>query len=152
MLTKKDASLFAEKIPANKFFAGKTVEISYKEYQPIKAEDNTVEVGKFLSVDNLHLPHYLWETMEYMIDVIRHASHTISLPKEISRMSLQRLTMPSVLKQVENYNEKGLITSIVLDTYSLKKVLFTFEYDTEERLVQWNCSMFIISRVLSVVE
>ena len=142
MLTKKDASLFAEKIPANKFFAGKTVEISYKEYQAIKTEDNTVEVGKFLRVDDFHLPHYLWETIEYMIEVIRHTSHTISLPKEISRISLQRLTMPSILKEVESYNEKGLVTSIVLDTYSFKKVLFTFEYDTEERLVQWNCSMF----------
>ena len=142
MLTKKDTSLYIEKIPANKFFAGKTVEISYKEYQAIKTEDNTVEVGKFLSADEIHLPHYLRETIEYMIDVIRYSSHPPSLPKEISRMSLQRLTMPSVLKQVENYNEKGLITSIVLDTYSFKKVLFTFEYDTEERLVQWNCSMF----------
>lgn len=142
MLTKKDTSLYIEKIPANKFFAGKTVEISYKEYQTIKTEDNTVEVGKFLSADEIHLPHYLRETIEYMIDVIRYSSHPPSLPKEISRMSLQRLTMPSVLKQVENYNEKGLITSIVLDTYSFKKVLFTFEYDTEERLVQWNCSMF----------
>ena len=142
MLTKKDTSLYIEKIPANKFFAGKTVEISYKEYQAIKTEDNTVEVGKFLSADEIHLPHYLRETIEYMIEVIRHTSHTISLPKKISRMSLQRVTMPSVLKQVENYNEKGLVTSIVLDTYSLKKVLFTFEYDTEERLVQWNCSMF----------
>ena len=142
MLTKKDTSLYIEKIPANKFFAGKTVEISYKEYQAIKTEDNTVEVGKFLSADEIHLPHYLRETIEYMIEVIRYSSHSPSLPKEISRMSLQRLTMPSVLKQVENYNEKGLITSIVLDTYSFKKVLFTFEYDTEERLVQWNCSMF----------
>ena len=142
MSTNKDASLFVEKIPANKFFAGKTVEISYKEYQAIKTEDNTVEIGKFLSVDEIHLPHYLRETIEYMIDVIRYSSHSPSLPKEIYRMSLQRLTMPSVLKQVENYNEKGLVTSIVLDTYSFKKVLFTFEYDTEERLVQWNCSMF----------
>ena len=142
MLTKKDASLYIEKIPANKFFAGKTVEISYKEYQAIKTEDNTVEVGKFLSADEIHLPHYLRETIEYMIEVIRYSSHSPSLPKEISRMSLRRLTIPSVLKQVENYNEKGLITSIVLDTYSFKKVLFTFEYDTEERLVQWNCSMF----------
>ena len=142
MLTKKDASLYIEKIPANKFFAGKTVEISYKEYQSIKTEDNAVEVGKFLRVDDFHLPHYLWETIEYMIEVIRHTSHTISLPKEISRISLQRLTMPSILKEIENYNEKGLVTSIVLDTYSFKKVLFTFEYDTEERLAQWNCSMF----------
>ena len=142
MPTKKDASLYIEKILANKFFAGKTVEISYKEYQAIKTEDNTVEVGKFLSADEIHLPHYLRETIEYMIDVIRYSSHPPSLPKEISRMSLRRLTIPSVLKQVENYNEKGLITSIVLDTYSFKKVLFTFEYDTEERLVQWNCSMF----------
>ena len=142
MSTNKDASLYIEKIPANKFFAGKTVEISYKEYQAIKTEDNTVEAGKFLSVDDFHLPHYLWETIEYMIEVIRHTSHTISLPKEISRISLQRLTMPSILKEIENYNEKGLITSIVLDTYSFKKVLFTFEYDAEERLAQWNCSMF----------
>ena len=142
MSTNKDASLYIEKIPVNKFFAGKTVEISYKEYQAIKTEDNTVEVGKFLSADEIHLPHYLRETIEYMIEVIRYSSHSPSLPKEISRMSLRRLTIPSVLKQVENYNEKGLITSIVLDTYSLKKVLFTFEYDTEERLVQWNCSMF----------
>lgn len=142
MLTKKDTSLYIEKIPANKFFAGKTVEISYKEYQAIKTEENTIEVGKFLSVDQIHLPYYLRETIEYMIEVIRYSSHSPSLPKEISRMSLQKLTIPSVLKQVENYNEKGLITSIVLDTYSLKKVLFTFEYDTEERLAQWNCSMF----------
>ena len=142
MSTNKDASLYIEKIPVNKFFAGKTVEISYKEYQAIKTEDNTVEVGKFLSADEIHLPHYLRETIEYMIEVIRYSSHSPSLPKEISRMSLRRLTIPSVLKQVENYNEKGLITSIVLDTYSFKKVLFTFEYDTEERLVQWNCSMF----------
>lgn len=142
MLTKKDTSLYIEKIPANKFFAGKTVEISYKEYQAIKTEENTIEVGKFLSVDQIHLPYYLSETIEYMIEVIRYSSHSPSLPKEISRMSLQKLTIPSVLKQVENYNEKGLITSIVLDTYSLKKVLFTFEYDTEERLAQWNCSMF----------
>ena len=142
MLTKKDASLYIEKIPANKFFAGKTVEISYKEYQAIKTEENTVEVGKFLSADEIHLPYYLRETIEYMIEVIRYSSHSPSLPKEISRMSLRRLTMPSVLKQVENYNEKGLITSIVLDTYSFKKVLFTIEYDIQERLVQWNCSMF----------
>ena len=142
MLTKKDTSLYIEKIPANKFFASKTVEISYKEYQAIKTEENTIEVGKFLSVDQIHLPYYLRETIEYMIEVIRYSSHSPSLPKEISRMSLQKLTIPSVLKQVENYNEKGLITSIVLDTYSLKKVLFTFEYDTEERLAQWNCSMF----------
>ena len=142
MSTNKDASLYIEKIPVNKFFAGKTVEISYKEYQAIKTEDNTVEVGKFLSADEIHLPHYLRETIQYMIEVIRYSSHSPSLPKEISRMSLRRLTIPSVLKQVENYNEKGLITSIVLDTYSFKKVLFTFEYDTEERLVQWNCSMF----------
>jgi hypothetical protein len=142
MPTKKDASLFVEKIPANKFFAGKTVEISYKEYQAIKTEENTVEIGKFLRVDDFHLPHYLWETIEYMIEVIRHTSHTISLPKEISRISLQRLTMPSILKEIENYNEKGLVTSIVLDTYSFKKVLFTFEYDAEERLAQWSCSMF----------
>ena len=142
MLTKKDASLYIEKIPANKFFADKTVEISYKEYQAIKTEDNTVEVGKFLHVDDFHLPHYLWETIEYMIEVIRHTSHTISLPKEISRISLQRLTMPSILKEIENYNEKGLVTSIVLDTYSFKKVLFTFEYEAEERLAQWSCSMF----------
>ena len=101
MLTKKDTSLYIEKIPANKFFAGKTVEISYKEYQTIKTEDNTVEVGKFLSADEIHLPHYLRETIEYMIDVIRYSSHPPSLPNEISRMSLQRLTMPSVLKQVE---------------------------------------------------
>ena len=52
MSTNKDASLYIEKIPANKFFAGKTVEISYKEYQAIKTKDNTVEVGKFLSVDD----------------------------------------------------------------------------------------------------
>lgn len=142
MLTKKDTSLYIEKIPANKFFAGKTVEISYKEYQAIKTEENTVEVGKFLSADEIHLPYYLRETIEYMIEVIRYSSHSPSLPKEISRMSLRRLTMPSVLKQVENYNEKGFITSIVLDTYSFKKVLFTFEYDIQERLVQWNCSMF----------
>ena len=142
MLTKKDTSLYIEKIPANKFFAGKTVEISYKEYQAIKTEENMVEIGKFLRVDDFHLPHYLWETVEYMIEVIRHTSHAISLPKEISRISLQRLTMPSILKEIENYNEKGLVTSIVLDTYSFKKVLFTFEYDAEERLVQWSCSMF----------
>ena len=142
MLTKKDTSLYIEKIPANKFFAGKTVEISYKEYQAIKTEENMVEIGKFLRVDDFHLPHYLWETVEYMIEVIRHTSHAISLPKEISRISLQRLTMPSILKEIENYNEKGLVTSIVLDTYFFKKVLFTFEYDAEERLVQWSCSMF----------
>ena len=142
MTNKKDSSLYIEKIPANKFFAGKTVEISYKEYQAIKTEENTVEVGKFLSADEIHLPYYLRETIEYMIEVIRYSSHSPSLPKEISRMSLRRLTMPSVLKQVENYNEKGLITSIVLDTYSFKKVLFTIEYDIQERLVQWNCSMF----------
>ena len=142
MTNKKDSSLYIEKIPANKFFAGKTVEISYKEYQAIKTEENTVEVGKFLSADEIHLTYYLRETIEYMIEVIRYSSHSPSLPKEISRMSLRRLTMPSVLKQVENYNEKGLITSIVLDTYSFKKVLFTIEYDIQERLVQWNCSMF----------
>ena len=142
MPTKKDASLYIEKIRANKFFVGKTVEISYKEYQAIKTEDNTVEAGKFLRVDDFHLPHYLWETIEYMIEVIRYSSPSPSLPKEMSRISLQRLTMPSILKEVESYNEKGLVTSIVLDTYSFKKVLFSFEYDTEERLAQWSCSMF----------
>ena len=141
MSTNKDASLYIEKIPANKFFAGKTVEISYKEYQAIKTEDNTVEVGKFLSADEIHSPFCFGETINYMVHVIRCSPRSPSLPKEISNMSLQRFTT-FVLKQVENYNEKGLITSIVLDTYSFKKVLFTFEYDTEERLVQWNCSMF----------
>lgn len=142
MLTKKDASLYIEKIPANKFFAGKTVEISYKKYQAIKTEDNTVEVGKFLSVDEIHSPFCFGEMIDYMVHVIRHTSHTISLPKEISNMSYHKFLNFSFFRRVENYDKRGLMTSLVLDTYSFKKVLFTFEYDTEERLVQWNCSMF----------
>ena len=142
MSTNKDASLFVEKIPANKFFAGKTVEISYKEYQAIKTEDNTVEVGKFLSVDEIHSPFCFGEMIDYMVHVIRHTSHTISLPKEISNMSYHKFLNFSFFRRVENYDKRGLMTSLVLDTYSFKKVLFTFEYDTEERLVQWNCSMF----------
>jgi len=142
MSTNKDASLFVEKIPANKFFAGKTVEISYKEYQAIKTEDNTVEVGKFLSVDQIHSPFCFGETIDYMVHVIRCSPHPPSLPKEISNMSYHKFLNFSFFKRVENYDKRGLMTSLVLDTYSFKKVLFTFEYDTEERLVQWNCSMF----------
>ncbi|WP_314916725.1 hypothetical protein [Capnocytophaga gingivalis] len=142
MLTKKDTSLYIEKIPANKFFAGKTVEISYKEYQAIKTEENTVEVGKFLSVDQIHSPFCFGETIDYMVHVIRCSPHPPSLPKEISNMSYHKFLNFSFFKRVENYDKRGLMTSLVLDTYSFKKVLFTFEYDTEERLVQWNCSMF----------
>jgi len=142
MLTKKDASLYIEKIPANKFFAGKTVEISYKEYQAIKTEDNTVKVGKFLSVDEIHSPFCFGETIDYMVHVIRCSPRSPSLPKEISNMSYHKFLNFSFFRRVENYDKRGLMTSLVLDTYSFKKVLFTFEYDTEERLVQWNCSMF----------
>lgn len=142
MLTKKDASLYIEKIPANKFFAGKTIEISYKEYQAIKTEDNTVKVGKFLSVDEIHSPFCFGETIDYMVHVIRCSPRSPSLPKEISNMSYHKFLNFSFFRRVENYDKRGLMTSLVLDTYSFKKVLFTFEYDTEERLVQWNCSMF----------
>ena len=142
MLTKKDASLFAEKISANKFFAGKTVEISYKEYQAIKTEDNTVKVGKFLSVDEIHSPFCFGETIDYMVHVIRCSPRSPSLPKEISNMSYHKFMNFSFFRRVENYDKRGLMTSLVLDTYSFKKVLFTFEYDAEERLVQWSCSMF----------
>ncbi|MEB3074578.1 hypothetical protein [Capnocytophaga gingivalis] len=142
MSTNKDASLFVEKIPANKFFAGKTVEISYKEYQAIKTEDNTVKVGKFLSVDEIHSPFCFGETIDYMVHVIRCSPRSPSLPKEISNMSYHKFLNFSFFRRVENYDKRGLMTSLVLDTYSFKKVLFTFEYDTEERLVQWNCSMF----------
>lgn len=142
MLTKKDASLLSEKIPANKFFAGKTVEISYKEYQAIKTEDNTVKVGKFLSVNEIHSPFCFGETIDYMVHVIRCSPRSPSLPKEISNMSYHKFLNFSFFRRVENYDKRGLMTSLVLDTYSFKKVLFTFEYDTEERLVQWNCSMF----------
>ena len=142
MLTKKDASLYIEKIPANKFFADKTVEISYKEYQAIKTEDNTVEVGKFLSVDEIHSPFCFGETIDYMVHVIRCSPRSPSLPKEISNMSYHKFMNFSFFRRVENYDKQGLMTSLILDTYSFKKVLFTFEYDTEERLVQWNCSMF----------
>ena len=142
MLTKKDASLYIEKIPANKFFADKTVEISYKEYQAIKTEDNTVKVGKFLSVDQIHSPFCFGETIDYMVHVIRYSPRSPSLPKEISNMSYHKFMNFSFFRRVENYDKQGLMTSLILDTYSFKKVLFTFEYDTEERLVQWNCSMF----------
>ena len=142
MLTKKDASLYIEKIPANKFFAGKTVEISYKEYQAIKTEDNTVKVGKFLSVDEIHSPFCFGETIDYMVHVIRCSPRSPSLPKEISNMSYHKFLNFSFFRRVENYDKRGLMTSLVLDTYSFKKVLFTFEYDAEERLVQWSCSMF----------
>ena len=142
MLTKKDASLYIEKIPANKFFADKTVEISYKEYQAIKTEDNTVEVGKFLSVDEIHSPFCFGETIDYMVHVIRCSPRSPSLPKEISNMSYHKFLNFSFFRRVENYDKRGLMTSLVLDTYSFKKVLFTFEYDAEERLVQWSCSMF----------
>ena len=142
MSTNKDASLYIEKIPANKFFAGKTVEISYKEYQAIKTEDNTVKAGKFLSVDQIHSPFCFGETIDYMVHVIRSSPRSPSLPKEISNMSYHKFMNFSFFRRVENYDKQGLMTSLILDTYSFKKVLFTFEYDTEERLVQWNCSMF----------
>ena len=142
MSTNKDASLYIEKIPANKFFAGKTVEISYKEYQAIKTEENTIEVGKFLSVDQIHSPFCFGETINYMVHVIRCSPRSPSLPKEISNMSYHKFMNFSFFRRVENYDKQGLMTSLILDTYSFKKVLFTFEYDTEERLVQWNCSMF----------
>ena len=142
MTNKKDSSLYIEKIPANKFFAGKTVEISYKEYQAIKTEDNTVEVGKFLRADEIHLPFCFRETIDYMVHVIRCSPRSPSLPKEISNMSYHKFMNFSFFRRVENYDKRGLMTSLVLDTYSFKKVLFSFEYDTEERLVQWSCSMF----------
>lgn len=108
MLTKKDTSLYIEKIPANKFFAGKTVEISYKEYQAIKTEDNTVKVGKFLSVDQIHSPFCFGETIDYMVHVIRCSPRSPSLPKEISNMSYHKFLNFSFL------DEWKIMTSEVL--------------------------------------
>ena len=95
-----------------------------------------------MSVDEIHSPFCFGETIDYMVHVIRCSPHPPSLPKEISNMSYHKFLNFSFFRRVENYDKQGLMTSLILDTYSFKKVLFTFEYDTEERLVQWNCSMF----------
>ena len=119
---------YAPKVEPNLFFAGKKVKTSYKEYEALIGNNNSIRLGKF-------------------------NNNTAVSPKEISSLIEEYRDMAGFFDEipetlydnfrdfecfcfVTTYNEQGLVTSYEVDDF-----VFAFKYNEQQQLTKWTATI-----------
>lgn len=119
---------YTPKVEPNLFFADKKVKTSYKEYEALIGNNNSIRLGKF-------------------------NNNTAVSPKEISSLIEEYRDMAGFFDEipetlydnfrdcecfcfVTTYNEQGLVTSYEVDDF-----VFAFKYNEQQQLTEWTATI-----------
>ena len=119
---------YTPKVEPNLFFADKKVKTSYKEYEALIGNNNSIRLGKF-------------------------NNNTAVSPKEISSLIEEYRDMAGFFDEipetlydnfrdcecfcfVTTYNEQGLVTSYEVDDF-----VFVFKYNEQQQLTEWTATI-----------
>lgn len=119
---------YTPKVEPNLFFADKKVKTSYKEYEALIGNNNSIRLGKF-------------------------NNNTAVSPKEISSLIEEYRDMAGFFDEipetlydnfrdfecfcfVTTYNEQGLVTSYEVDDFA-----FAFKYNEQQQLTEWTATI-----------
>ena len=121
----------------NTFFANKKVQTTYKEYEAVEDENNTVRLGAFKDYE-LFIP----ETIQTLSSEFRGMAVTLyNIDSFNDKPEIENFF--DIFDYSHNnkyftttYNDKGFITS-----YEIDNILITFKYNENDQIIEWTATI-----------
>ena len=125
---------YAPKVEPNLFFADKKVKTSYKEYEALIDNNNSVRLGKFknnVGVSPKEISSLIEEYSD-MAGELRHKDFFDEIPETL----YDNFRDCKCFCFVTTYNEQGLVTS-----YEVNDFVFVFKYNEQQQLTEWTATI-----------
>ena len=125
---------YAPKVEPNLFFADKKVKTSYKEYEALIGNNNSVRLGKFKNNAAVS-PKEISSLVEEYCDMageLRHKDFFDEIPETL----YDNFRDCEYFCFVTTYNEQGLVTSYEVDDF-----VFAFKYNEQQQLTKWTATI-----------
>lgn len=128
---------YAPKVEPNLFFAGKKVKTSYKEYEALIGNNNSVRLGKFKNNAAVS-PKEISSLVEEYLDMARELKYKNFFDKISKTLYDNILSFRDCecFCFVTTYNEQGLVTSYEVDDF-----VFVFKYNEQQQLTEWTATI-----------
>ena len=121
---------YTPKVEPNLFFADKKVKTSYKEYEALIGNNNSVRLGKFNN-NTAVSPKDISSLIEEYHDMARELRYK-DFFDEIPETLYDNFRDCECFCFVTTYNEQGLVTSYEVDDF-----VFVFKYNEQQQLTEW---------------
>ena len=125
---------YTPKVEPNLFFADKKVKTSYKEYEALIGNNNSVRLGKFKNNAAVS-PKEISSLIEEYSDMAGELRHK-DFFDEISETLYDNFRDCECFCFVTTYNEQGLVTSYEVDDF-----VFVFKYNEQQQLTEWTATI-----------
>ena len=125
---------YTPKVEPNLFFAGKKVKTSYKEYEALIGNNNSVRLGKFNN-NTAVIPEDISSLIEEYRDMageLRYKDFFDEIPETL----YDNFRDCECFCFVTTYNEQGLVTSYEVDDF-----VFVFKYNEQQQLTEWTATI-----------
>lgn len=119
---------YTPKVEPNLFFADKKVKTSYKEYEALIGNNNSIRLGKFNN-NAAVIP-------EEISSLIEEYGDMVGFFDEIPETLYDNFRDCKCFCFVTTYNEQGLVTSYELDDF-----VFVFKYNEQQQLTEWTATI-----------
>ena len=128
---------YAPKVEPNLFFAGKKVKTSYKEYEALIGNNNSVRLGKFKNNAAVS-PKEISSLVEEYRDMARELKYKIFFDEKSETLYDNILSSRDCecFCFVTTYNEQGLVTSYEVDDF-----VFVFKYNEQQQVTEWTATI-----------
>ena len=125
---------YTPKVEPNLFFADKKVKTSYKEYEALIGNNNSIRLGKFnnnAAISPKEISSLIEEYRD-MAGELRHKDFFDEIPETL----YDNLRDCECFCFVTTYNEQGLVTSYEVDDF-----VFVFKYNEQQQLTEWTATI-----------
>ncbi|UZD40236.1 hypothetical protein [Capnocytophaga ochracea] len=121
----------------NTFFANKKVQTTYKEYEAVEDENNTVRLGAFKDYE-LFIPEAIQTLIREYCEMAETLYDIDSFDKktEIQKIFNFRRYSRDNKYFTTTYNDKGFITS-----YEIDYILIAFKYNKNDQIIKWTATI-----------
>lgn len=125
---------YTPKVEPNLFFADKKVKTSYKEYEALIGNNNSIRLGKFNN-NTAVSPKEISSLIEEYRDMARELRYK-DFFDEILETLYDNFRDCECFCFVTTYNEQGLVTSYEVDDF-----VFVFKYNEQQQLTEWTATI-----------
>ena len=125
---------YTPKVEPNLFFADKKVKTSYKEYEALIGNNNSIRLGKFNN-NTAVSPKDISSLIEEYHDMARELRYK-DFFDEIPETLYDNFRDCECFYFVTTYNEQGLVTSYEVDDF-----VFVFKYNEQQQLTEWTATI-----------
>ena len=125
---------YTPKVEPNLFFADKKVKTSYKEYEALIGNNNSIRLGKFNN-NTAVSPKEISSLIEEYSDMAGELKYK-DFFDEIPETLYDNFRDCECFCFVTTYNEQGLVTSYEVDDF-----VFVFKYNEQQQLTEWTATI-----------